>query len=204
MVGGEFARATARNGVATFPAFAYVGRLVAEKGLPVLLAAARRLRVEGRDVRIVLVGDGPERKRLERLAQELDLVDRVIFAGWKHGEALQAAVRNAVALVMPSVCEETAGLSAIEHMMQGRVVIAADIGGLGEVVAGAGLKFAPGDAEGLAACMRRVLVNPGLASELSATARRIALERFRLERMIEEHIDIYLNQAGSQHEKRDQ
>ena len=88
---------------------------------------------------------------------------------------------------MPSICEETAGLAAIEHMMRGRLLIAADIGGLSEVVDGAGLKFRPGDAEDLATCMQRVLEDGKLTDELGRRARERAEEMFGVNRMVDEH-----------------
>ena len=92
---------------------------------------------------------------------------------------------------MPSLCEETAGLSAIEQMMRGRVVIVADIGGLGEVVGEAGLKFVPADSQALAACIRKVIDNPGLAASLGSLALKRATRLFKLSSMIERHVSLY-------------
>lgn len=173
------------------PCFAYVGRLVTEKGLPLLLMASRRLAGERFQFKVKLIGDGPERAHLETMVQELGLADRVSFTGSLTGDSFAAALRDVDVVVMPSICEETAGLSAIEQMMRGRVVIASDIGGLGEVVNGAGLKFPPGDAEALANCMQRILMETGLALELGRRARERATQMFRHERMIEEHVALY-------------
>ncbi len=92
---------------------------------------------------------------------------------------------------MPSIWEETAGLAAIEQMMRGRPVVAADIGGLGEVVDGAGLKFAPGDARGLTACLRQILENPALAEELGRRARERAVDVFGVMRMVDGHLAVF-------------
>src|SRR5207248_5999124 len=61
--------------------FAYVGRLVSEKGLPVLVQAARRLLDQGQIFHLKLVGDGPERKRLESDVTALGLQQHVTFTG---------------------------------------------------------------------------------------------------------------------------
>lgn len=175
----------------TLPTFAYVGRLVGEKGLPLLLEAARALKDEGWRFRVKIIGDGPERAALERRTMSSGLSEEVIFTGALRGQALEAAVRDASAVVMPSICEETAGLAAIEQMMRGRPVVAADIGGLGEVVDGAGLKFAPGDARGLTACLRRVLQDPALADELGRRARQRAVDVFGVERMVDGHLAVF-------------
>jgi len=171
--------------------FAYVGRLVGEKGLPLLLRAAALLRGARDDFHVAFIGDGPERGHLESMVRDLGLSDFATFTGFLQGRALEDTLAGVSAVVMPSVWEETAGLAAIEHMMRGRLVIAADIGGLGEVVDTAGLRFSPGDVDGLAACMRRALEDPALVTALGAKARQRALENFRQDRMVEEHLLLY-------------
>jgi glycosyltransferase involved in cell wall biosynthesis len=171
--------------------FGYAGRLVSEKGLALLVEAAARLRAEGSAFRLKFVGEGPERARLEEQARARGLADRTVVTGMLSGEALELAVADIAALVMPSIWEETAGLAAMEQMMRGRLVIAADIGGLGEVVADAGLKFPPGDLDALCACLRQVLDRPEIVREYGAKARARALEFFQTERMVEEHRRLY-------------
>jgi glycosyltransferase involved in cell wall biosynthesis len=87
--------------------------------------------------------------------------------------------------------EETAGLAAIEQMMRGRLVIAADIGGLAEVLGDTGLKFVPGNTASLADCLRSVIENPALISSYGDKARNRALQLFKRSRMIAEHAQIY-------------
>jgi glycosyltransferase involved in cell wall biosynthesis len=94
-------------------------------------------------------------------------------------------------MVMPSIWEETAGLAAMEQMMRGRLVIASDIGGLGEVVGESGLKFAPGDADALAARMRSVILDRSIMERYGQLARTRASVLFEQQRMIEEHARIY-------------
>jgi len=171
--------------------FAYVGRLVAEKGLPVLVGAARLLREQGCSFRLIFIGDGPERNHLESMVDSLGLRSVTTFTGGLRGDALEAALQDVEVVVMPSVWEETAGLSAIEHMMRDRAVIASDIGGLSEVVGDAGLKFSPGDADGLARCMRLVIEHPSFRSELGRRGRERAVEFFLSKGMIDAHAALY-------------
>jgi glycosyltransferase involved in cell wall biosynthesis/GT2 family glycosyltransferase len=170
----------------------YVGRLVTEKGLPLLLKAAKRLQDAGFEFHLTLVGGGPLRQKLEDESRELGLTSRVNFAGELSGAELERAVRPLQVLVMPSVWEETAGLAAVEQMMRGQLVIASDIGGLSEVVGDAGLKFAPGDSEALYACLRRVLETPSLVMTLGSAARARATRLFQRENMIGAHVSAYL------------
>jgi glycogen synthase len=171
--------------------FAYVGRLVSEKGLSLLVEAARRLRDQGYIFHLKMVGDGPERERLEAAVTALGLQQHVTFTGFLTGSKLEEVLIEAEAIVMPSIWEETAGLAAIEQMFRARLVIASDIGGLGEVVGNTGLKFVSGDAEALANCMKQVLEKPDIVSEFGQRARLRALNCFGLQRMLDEHMNIY-------------
>lgn len=170
---------------------AYVGRLVPEKGLPLLLEAAGWLKEQKVAFKLSFIGGGSEQGRLEQMVQQLGLSGFVTFTGDLRGADLRKAVSEIAAVVMPSVCEETAGLSAIEQMMRGRVVIASDIGGLGEVVDDAGLKFPPGDWRGLAACIQKVMGDPSLVASLGSAARARAVQLFNRHSMIEAHISVY-------------
>lgn len=174
----------------------YVGRLVREKGLPVLLEAAQRLKADGLAFHLNFVGDGPMRKELQAQAQGLGISREITFAGELTGADLDRAVRPLDVVVMPSVWEETAGLAAIEQMMRGRAVIASDIGGLSEVVGQAGLKFPPGDPEALYNRLRRALQDPAFTTSLGDAARERALKLFTRDKMIRAHVLLYRELAG--------
>jgi glycogen synthase len=173
------------------PFVAFVGRLVSDKGVGVLISAASELAEQDCEVDVRIIGDGPDRANLETLVQSLGLQEKVSFAGALRGEELERATREAIAIVMPSVWEELSPLTAIEQMLRGRLIIASDIGGLGEVVGSAGLKFAPGNASELALRIKESLTNPDLRSRLGAAAQRRAAELFRDKRMVEEHLRAY-------------
>lgn len=170
--------------------FAYIGRLVSEKGLSLLLQAAENLVGQGKQFKLIFIGDGPERTRLEQMTEDLRLRDFVTFTGVLRGVDLERAVSSVSVVVMPSIWEETAGLAAIEQMMRGRLVIAADTGGLGEVVDDAGFRFAPGDWHSLASCMQTGLDNPAVVASLGSAARARAVKLFRQETMIESHVAV--------------
>jgi glycosyltransferase involved in cell wall biosynthesis len=171
--------------------FAYVGRFFPEKGIAVLLQAAAILKKEGCDFEVRLIGDGPQRPKLEEMIARNDLGPCVRITGYLRGAELAEALRDVRVVVMPSVCEETAGLSAIEQMMRGRLVIASKIGGLAEVVDGEGLTFPPANAPALADCMRKVMQDPCIVDSVGQRARVRARLLFLRERMIEEHARVY-------------
>lgn len=171
--------------------FAFSGRLVPEKGADILLRAAHELAQSGLDFRIRIVGDGPERKRLERMSAEMGLLPLIEFTGAVPFNVVDQALSSAEAVVMPSTWEDVAPLVVPEQMMQGRLLIASDIGGLGETVGDFGLRFPAGDAGALAACMRYVMENPEAARELRERARRHANEIHAEHRMVEAHAALY-------------
>jgi glycosyltransferase involved in cell wall biosynthesis len=171
--------------------FAYLGRLVAEKGVAVLLRACRELAMEKFDFGVKIIGDGPERRNLEAMTEELDLGERIEFTGFITGAAIAKSMAGVAAVVMPSICEDVSPLSAMEQMMDGRLLIASDIGGLGLVVDEVGLKFPAGDSKALASCMRQVLQDPSRAAALGCQGRRRAMQSFTRDRMVEEHVRLY-------------
>ena len=178
--------------------FAYVGRFVAEKGLPVFIEALGHLRKQGLEFEAKLIGDGPERPKIESQIAAAQLSSLVKVTGYLSGNALAETVDNVSVVVMPSVCEETAGLAAMEQMMRGRLVICSDIGGLSEIVGDAGMKFPVGDARALAECLRRVIEGPLLIKELSEKAHARARELFVRSQMIEGHASVYQNLLAKQ------
>jgi glycogen(starch) synthase len=171
--------------------FAYIGRLATEKGLPVLLRACRELSLAGLNFHLKIVGDGPERPALEKTAEVFGLRTHTEFVGPVALGAMPELLANVAAVVMPSVCEDVAPLVAIEQMMQGRLLIASDIGGLSETVDGVGLKFPAGDDGALADCMRRVIENPGFATQMGEKAKQHAVKLFTEERMVADHVRLY-------------
>jgi glycosyltransferase involved in cell wall biosynthesis len=170
---------------------AYVGRFVVEKGVPVLLRAAQLLAKTGCNFEVTLIGDGPERSNLEALSADLGLTGRVTFAGQLQRNQVDNLLRTTDVVVMPSLCEETAGLAAMEQMMTGGIVVASEIGGLAEVINGVGLKFSPGNPEELCSRLLNIANKPSDLIELGSLARARALNQFTVQRFIAEHASLY-------------
>lgn len=171
--------------------FAYLGRLVIEKGVSVLVEAARVLRAQGREVPVLIIGDGPERARLENQIAASRLESSVRITGFLSGGALLRELDAVGTIVIPTIMEETAGLAALEQMARGRPVIASAVGGLQEIVNGVGLTFPADDASALANAMKRILDEPGLASSLGALAHQRVLQSFSFRSMIDAHARLY-------------
>ena len=147
--------------------FLTTARLDPQKGLDLLLRAARS--VDG--ARFVIAGSGPERGRLEAEAAELGLGDRVVFLGQR--DDVPALLAASDGFVLPSRFEGTS-LALLEAMALGKPVIASAVPGTDEVVIDgeSGLLVRPGDADGLAAALRRIAGAPELRARLGTAARR--------------------------------
>jgi glycosyltransferase involved in cell wall biosynthesis len=169
----------------------YVGRLVQEKGLPLLLEAAKQLDKSGIAFHLTFVGDGPEHLKLRSLSAQLGLDENVSFTGDLRGADLSETLRSIQVVIMPSEWEETAGLAAIEQMMSGGVTIVADIGGLAEVVGEAGLKFTPGNSEELYSCLTAVANDHAKIKQLGTMARARAVKEFSVGHFVAQHVAIY-------------
>lgn len=146
-----------------------VARLSPEKGLEDLLTAVARAGAAGADLQLVLVGEGPDRERLQALAQELGIAARVRFAGFvgTRGE-LVALLDAADVFALPSRSE---GLphSVVEAMARGLPVVATAIGGLPELLGeGSGIILPPRDPQALAAVLGELAADRGRLDDLSA------------------------------------
>lgn len=149
--------------------FVYVGRVVPEKGLNTLLAAAAQVP----DCKLIIVGEGESRPDLEVFARSCG-ADNVSFAGYKDGEELTRLIARARFLVIPSVWYEPCGLVIWEANALGRPVIASRIGGIPESVddGETGLLFEPGNVGELAEKIAWLFEHPGEADEMGAAGRK--------------------------------
>jgi glycosyltransferase involved in cell wall biosynthesis len=140
------------------PLFVFTGRLAREKGADTLLDALARVRTEGIDARLRIVGDGPLRPALERLTANLGLAPVVEFTGWLPLPRIESQLADAWALVAPSLWAEPLGLTVLEAIVRRVPAIASATGGLAETVEHGvtGLLFPNGDAAALAACLMDV------------------------------------------------
>ncbi len=150
--------------------YLFVGRFVEKKGLMVLADAMRRLRASGNTTKLVCVGDGPMRPALAALANDIPGIE---LTGWLPPGAVAARMRDAVALIVPSIVAadgDAEGLPSVipEAMAQACPVIASAQGGMAEAITDGitGLLSAPNDADALADAMRRLSDDRVLAARL--------------------------------------
>ncbi|HEX6939828.1 MAG TPA: glycosyltransferase family 4 protein [Longimicrobiales bacterium] len=180
------ARAAARRrlgiGDAAF-VVGYGGRLVPEKGVDVLLAAAAQLP----GAHVAILGDGRERRRLEELARRGGIAERVHFVGHVPSLEMPGWLPALDALALPSRRSpgwvEQFGRILVEAMACGVPVVGAATGEIPNVIGDAGAVVPEGDANALAAALRALGDDPGRRTELGRRARRRVLERYTNERV---------------------
>ena len=189
-------RAGRRAAAAPFTVL-FVGRLVERKGVSHLVDAVSLLR-SGVDVRLVIVGDGAERARIEARVREHGLDGRVAVRGRVSEAELQAAYAAADAFVLPAVVDrrgDTEGLGVVllEAMNHRVPVIASASGGITDIVEDgvSGLLVPPGDARALAAALERLARAPDLAASLGDAGYRRLHERFSWEAITRRWVEVY-------------
>ncbi len=178
------------------PAVVFVGGIYERKGVGVLLEAWSRLVHADGGVpgTLHVVGNGPDRERYTRLAQELGIADRVEWAGFRPDA--HAFIKAADVFVLPSL-SETFGLVLAEAREAGVAILGAATGGVPEVLehGAAGVLVPTGDVEALATALRRLLDDPEERARLR-TAARTGLEWLTVDRMADEVGEQYRELLG--------
>ncbi len=167
----------------------FLGRLVSDKGVHVLLDALALLAQCGKRVRLTVVGEGPEEASLRQQASALGLTGQVSFIGRRSGAALAAVLREHRVLVVPSVWEEPFGVVALEAMACGCVPLVTRSGGLPDAVGAAGVVVARDDSTALARGIDELVDNPQALSGCRAAA-PAHLERHTRERVARAYLQV--------------
>jgi glycosyltransferase involved in cell wall biosynthesis len=153
------------------------------------LRAAARLHDKFPDVEFVLVGDGPLRVELEREAESLGVAGQVKFLGDRRD--IPAILASLDVSVLPSASESLSNV-ILESMAAGVPVVASNVGGNPELVAGdRGILFAPENVDEAVAAIETLLRDPARRAELGINARRFAQENFSAEGMGKRYEDLY-------------
>lgn len=161
----------------------FVGRLAAVKGVPILIAALASLRQTFPDMRITMIGDGPERAKLEDEARTLGLSGIVDFVGFKSQAEVAASLQQTDILILPSFAE---GLPVVlmEAMASRVPVIATRIAGVAELVDDGvhGILVPPGDIHSLEKAIGVLLKDPDRRFAMGIAARKKVSAEFDVER----------------------
>ncbi len=167
-------------------------RLVADKGIDLLLRAAARLPGEWR---MQIAGTGPEQRALAKLARELRIDDRVRFDGVIPSKQMPAYLRQLDVLALPSRTlpnwKEQFGRVLIEAMACEVAVVGSDSGEIPNVIGDAGLIFPEEDVSALSAQLLRLMQEDGLREALGGAGRRRVLAQYTQEQVASQTVEVY-------------
>ena len=172
----EVTRVRQSFAVATgMPLLLTVGRLSLEKGHLDLIRSVARLRDMGSPVQLVIAGEGPERRRIERLCQSLAVTSSVVLAG--HRENLSHLYAAADMFVLPSYTEGSPNV-VLEAMAAGLPIVATAVGGVPEIIRheSTGLLVKARDPNSIAAAVHRLLGDKELRRSLSTQAKHESIQ----------------------------
>jgi glycosyltransferase involved in cell wall biosynthesis len=175
----------------------FVGRHVERKGVHILIDA---FRIIHKDIphNLIIVGDGPERKRWEEMAINYKLTSRIKFTGWVSTEELHDYYKNCSFFVLPAIYDkhgdtEGLGVVMIEAMSYSKPVIASNVGGITDVVINGynGILVKDNDPEILAAAIKKLAQNKELSKKLGENAKKSIDERFNWNKIVSKLIELY-------------
>lgn len=184
-----FGRAKPREAVR----FLFVGRLRPQKNLPAIFKAmADVTRENDLDCRLDIVGDGPQRDKLQRVAKDYGVVERVSWHGWLDKEGVRRLYRQSDCFLNPSLYEGMPN-TVLEAMASGLPVIASDIGGNNALVQDGhtGILFNLAAPAALAAAMAKITRDPELRRRMGARGRERVGKNFSWENVAIRYLELF-------------
>ena len=163
------------------------------KGVEVLLRAVAGLRLKIKDLRLLIVGEGDLKPKYKRLAGDLGIGDRVIFAGKVSDEELPGYYNLADVFVLPSTdSSEAFGLVLLEAMAGGLPIITTNVVGSASLIGAkkAGIIIPPNNPEALANAIQKLLEEKPLYQRLQENGKKFA-EEFRIQKNINKFLEVY-------------
>ena len=169
----------------------FVGRTSFEKEIEIALRALKN--INSKNIKLVIIGDGPEKRYYEQLTLQLELSDCVLFVGYQDEKNKNTILATSNIFVFPSAWElEGFGMTTIEAMMLGIPVISSGHGPQKEIVNHQknGLIFSPHNSSSLAKMIKLLLQNKNLATQLGQAGRELVLKRFTQEQMYQKTLKL--------------
>jgi glycosyltransferase involved in cell wall biosynthesis len=169
----------------------FCGRLSPEKGVTGLLEAAATLREEGFPIKVMIIGDGPERSVVENVTNAMGLKETVIMAGFREDARELMALFDV--FVLPSLTEGTP-MALLEAMSIGLPVVASAVGEIPALIRSGenGILISPGEADQIVYAVRSIMENSEFRDNLSTAALETIRSRFGLEKWVQKMENYYL------------
>jgi len=172
--------------------FVFIGRLSKEKNLPLLFRAVAEIKQAFPEVKVLLLGDGPEREALENLARRLSLDEIVVFVEKIPNDRLKSFIRIAQALILCSFYEGTAKVIK-EAAFAGKPTISTDTSGAEDVIVHkkTGFIIPVGSAESLSWAMQQFLQENDLSEKMGRAASEHMESHFSYDKAVDAIVAIW-------------
>ena len=176
----------------------FVGRLVSQKGVDLLVKAFAKLTEKVPEARLILVGDGPEKSHLQCLAEKLGVIGKIIFSGFVHHSKIRDFLHEASVFVLPSRSEGLPN-ALLQAMAAGLPCVATSVGGVPDIIKDGvnGILVPPEREDLLAEALEKVLLDKNMARRLGEEARRSVLH-LRLDRIVDSYSKLITEILSSQ------
>jgi glycogen synthase len=174
------------------------GRVVNEKGFDLAIEAAAIISKKFPAIKLIVAGDGPAKEDLIQLAKKLGVQENVDFLGWVNPDEIPSIINRASIVIVPSRWKEAFGLAALQAMQLGRPVIAANTGGLPEIIDNNsnGILVEKENAEAIADAVSFLIENKEHAEYLGLKGKETAHTKFAWDRNIEAYNKLYKYLGG--------
>jgi glycosyltransferase involved in cell wall biosynthesis len=168
----------------------FIGRITQEKGLDIIIKAFTLLK--SRQIKLMIVGDGALKKQIEQIIKKQKINNIELLGIKKHKDTIQI-LKNAMFLILPSICYETFPLVLIESFASGKPVIASRLGAMAELIEDkkTGLLFEPGNSNDLLKQINWMLENKDLLIQMGKNARIEFETKYTEEKNISTLLQIY-------------
>lgn len=174
--------------------FIYVGRLVFYKNLEVLIRAVKIVKKKEPEIKLIIVGGGPYKRKLMDLIKKEALEPNIIFKGYVDGEEKMKLISQSNALLFPSLCEGF-GLVILEAFSLSKPVLVSDIRPMSEIVSHeeTGYVLNPHDENEWANKMLDLMHNPEMSTRLGSSGRKVFENKYNIQTMYKKIIEMYNN-----------
>ena len=162
-----------------------------------IFKAIRILSEEEKDIRLLMIGDGPQREYLQNLANAMGIKDNIIFLGIKPNKELKNYIRSGIAVLITSFYEGTAKVIK-EAAFSGRITISTATSGVKDAIRDGetGIIIPIGDIDRLVSAMRYVINNPEIAMEMGKRARDYVMRKFNPDDDVDRIVRLWMYARG--------
>lgn len=167
----------------------FIGRLNEEKGVKYLILAVAKIKEIIPQIKLIIIGEGDQKKSLQMLIKDKNIEDKVTFVGFQKD--IPKWLANFDCLVLPATRRETFGIVVAEAMACLKPVIVSDVGGLSEVVGDNGYIVPPHHSTGIADNITKIYTNYSLALKKAKIGRQRVEEYFTLQKMIQTYAQTF-------------